>query len=283
MGSLAMAIKDLAICYNGSANADSALQYAIQMCKKYDATLTGLFVKSPVRFEGQVERWISDDVLKSVKNAEREVSQAIEARFRDKIAAEEFKGPVDWLFEEGHPNDLLARCARYFDLLLMGQFSDADNAKRQVRAEDIVLRSGKPLIVVPNGYKVHPFKEYAVVAWDGSRPAARALTDAMQILETKKRLDVLTIGETTADSKEQARSGSDIVRHLERHGIDARRIMLSASRNGVGATIVKYCAENDPDVLVMGALGQARLREDLFGSLTRHILRHMSVPVMMAH
>ncbi len=278
-----MAIKDIAVSYNGSENADAALQYAVQMSKKYDAALTGLFVKSPVRFEGTVEHWISDDVLKSVKNAEREVSQAIEARFRDKIAAEEFKGPVDWLFEEGHPNDLLARCARYFDLLLMGQFSDADNAKRQVRAEDIVLRSGKPLIVVPHGYQVHPFKEYAVVAWDGSRPAARALTDAMQILETKKRLDVVTVGEKGDPGGHGLSSNPGIIRHLERHGIDARPITLTASRDGRGATIIKYCEENDPDVLVMGALGHARLRENLFGSLTRHILRHMKVPVMMAH
>ncbi len=278
-----MAIKDIAICYNGSENADTALQYAVQMCKKYDAALTGIYVKSPVRFEGQVEHWISDDVLESVKNAEQEVSQAIEKSFRDKVTAEEFKGSVDWLFEEGHPNDLLARCARYFDLLLMGQFSDADNAKRQVRAEDIVLRSGKPLIVVPNGYQVHPFREYAVVAWDGSRPAARALTDAMQILETKKRLDVVTVGEKGERGEHSLPSDPGIIRHLERHGIDARQISLTASREGAGSTIIGYCEENSPDVLVMGALGRTRLRENLFGSLTRHILLHMNVPVMMAH
>ena len=278
-----MAIKDIAVCYNGSENADSALQYAVQMSKKYDAALTGIYVTSPIHFEGQVEHWISDDVLESVKNAERGISEAIETSFRDKVAAEELKGPVDWLVEEGHPNDLLARCARYFDLLLMGQFSDADNTKRQVRAEDIVLRSGKPLIVVPNDYQVHPFREYAVVAWDGSQPAARALTDAMQILETKTRLDVVTVGEKGDRGEHSLSSDPGIIRHLGRHGIDARLIALTASREGAGSTIIGYCEENDPDVLVMGALGHARLRENLFGSLTRHILRHMNVPVMMAH
>ena len=113
--------------------------------------------------------------------------------------------------------------------------------------------------------------------------AARALTDAMRILEAKKRLDVVTIGGSAGNHPEQARSGPSIMRHLERHGMDARRITLAASRDGVGATIMKHCKENDPDVLVMGALGHARLREDLFGSLTRHILRHRTVPVMMAH
>ena len=278
-----MAIKDIAVCYNASENADAALQYAIQMGKKYGATLTGIYVKAPVRFEGRVEHWISDDVMKSVKDAEREMSKSIEASFRKKIADEKFTGAAEWLYEEGHANDLLARLARYFDLLLMGQFSDAANAKRHVRAEDIVLHSGKPLIIVPNGYKVRPFTEYAVVAWDGSRPAARALTDAMQILETKKRLDVLTVGDKASQAKDGLPSDLGIVQHLERHGIDTREVALTATREGVGSTIVDYCRENDPDVLVMGALGHARLREDIFGSLTRFILRHMSVPVMMAH
>ena len=277
-----MAIKDIAICYNGSDNADAALKFAVQMSKKYDAALTGVYVKAPVQFEGRYEQWISQDVLDNLRAAEQGVSKAIEESFREKAAAEAFDGPLDWLFEEGQPNDLLARSARYFDLLLIGQFSDPDNAKRHVRAEDIVLRSGKPLIVVPNGYQVRPFKEYAVVAWDGSRPAARALTDAMQILETKKRLDVVTIG---GDGVKDHRLPADpgIVRHLERHGINAQQVTLSAKREGAGATILNYCAENDPDVLVMGALGHARLRTDLFGSLTRHILRHMNVPILMAH
>ena len=278
-----MAIKDIAVSYNGSENADAALKFAVQMSKKYDAALTGVFVKPPVRFEGRVEHWISDDVLKSVKKAEREASNAIEKNFRDKVGDEKFQGTVDWLFEEGNPNDLIARSARYFDLLVMGQFSDPDNAARHVRAEDIVLRSGKPIIVVPNGYRVHPFKEYAVVAWDGSRPAARALTDAMQILETKKRLDVLTVGEEGDPREHNLSADPDIIRHLKRHGIDAHPIMLTASRDGRGAAIINYCEENDPDVLVMGALGHARLRENLFGSLTRHILRHMNVPILMAH
>jgi nucleotide-binding universal stress UspA family protein len=58
---------------------------------------------------------------------------------------------------------------------------------------------------------------------------------------------------------------------------------LSASREGIGATILGYCGETDPDVLVMGAYGHARLREELFGGVTRHILENANVPVLMAH
>lgn len=221
--------------------------------------------------------------MKSLEDAEQKDGRSIEASFRERVAAEQFDGPVDWLGAQGQPNDLIARCARYFDLLLMGQFSEADQVKRPVRAEDLVQRSGTPLIIVPSGYAVRPFQEYAVVAWDGSRVAARALSDAMQILETKKRLDVVTVGTSGGGGGDAEATSPDIIRHLQRHGIDARRISLAARREGVGPTIMDYCMENNPDVLDMGAYGHARLREDLFGGVTRHILRNTSVPLLMAH
>jgi nucleotide-binding universal stress UspA family protein len=71
--------------------------------------------------------------------------------------------------------------------------------------------------------------------------------------------------------------------HLKRHGIAAQRVALSASREGVGATILDYCKAQDADVLVMGAYGHARLREELFGGVTRHVLQNMTVPVLMSH
>ena len=277
-----MAIKNLAVAYNGSSNADTAVAFAIQMCRKYDATLTGLYVNAPVRFEGQVKRWISDDTMSNLRHAEQQVGQSIEARFRDQAAAAGFEGQVEWIGDEGPPNTVLARLARYYDLLLIGQFSEPADRNRPVRAEDLVLMSGTPLIIVPNGYEVRPFGEYAVLAWDGSRPAARALSDAMQILETKKRLDVVTVAARGKDTPD-ASARPNIVTHLRRHGIDARQVTLAANREGIGPTILDYCARNGPDVLVMGAYSHTRLREDLFGGVTQHVFRKMTVPVLMAH
>lgn len=276
-----MAIKDLAVAYNGSANAGAAIALAAQMCRKYGAALTGLYASNPLRFEGNVERWISADVLESLRAAEVQATGAIEESFRAKVAGTGLVGSAEWQTEEGQPNGVLARLARYFDILLMGQFSAPSDARRAVRAEDLVLRTGKPLVIVPNSYEIRPFQEYAVVGWDGSRSAARALSDAMQILETKKRLDVVSVRPSREESGPA--HSADIVRHLQRHSIDARHIVLTAVREGIGPTILNYCGENRPDVLVMGAYGHSKLREDLFGGVTRHVLEYMTVPVLMSH
>lgn len=274
-----MAIKDLAVAYNGSDNAKAAFDLAVQMCRKYDATLTGICAVNPVRFEGNVAQWVPEDVIARLKEAEGEVTKSIEASFRAQAAEAGLNGGTDFMAEEGQANVVLARHARYFDALLIGQSSKPLDPSRPIRAEDLVLRTGRPLLVVPHGHAVRPFREYAAIAWDGSRAAARALSDAMQILETKKRLDVVSV--------HSGRGGgappSDVMRHLSRHGIDARHVPLTAARDGVGATILAYCAENGPDILVMGAYGHAKLREDLFGGVTRHVMQHMTVPVLMSH
>lgn len=278
-----MAIKNLAVAYNASSNADAAVEFAVLMAKKYGATLTGVHAYLPMSFGGEVRRWIPEEVIATLHKAEEDTAKGVEAKFREKAAEAGFKGSLDWITEEGQPNSVLARCARYFDIMLLGQFSETPVTKKEVRAEDLVTLSGAPLIIVPNGYQVHDFTEKAVIAWDGSRPAARALTYAMQILETKKKLDVVTVGakERSSDGKDEHKP--NILTHLERHGIEAQRVELKANRDGVGATILEYCAKTKPDVLVTGAYGHARLREDLFGGVTRHILHNMNVPVLMAH
>lgn len=76
-----MAIKDLAISYNGGVNADTALCMAVKMCKKYNAMLTGIYVSAPVHFEGKIERWISSDTLDDLQAAEDKLAGSIAKRF----------------------------------------------------------------------------------------------------------------------------------------------------------------------------------------------------------
>ena len=277
-----MAIKDLAVAFNASDNSKAAVKLAVQMCRKYEATLTGIYTHLPVRFESQVEIWISEEMKASLKKADTDAVAGVGVAFQAAVKESGFDGPVEWISPTGPPNDLLAKSARYHDLLLIGQYSNPDRNQRRVRAEELVMNSGKPIIVVPLGYQVRPFTGHAVVAWDGSRPAARALSDAMQILETKERLDVVTVGAPGTQGGQDA-FGQDVITYLSRHGINAKQTNLSAAREGVGATILGYCSETDPDVLVMGAYGHARLREELFGGVTRHILESANVPVLMAH
>lgn len=276
-----MAIKDLAVAYDASDNADVALSFAVQMARKYDASLTGIYAVSAPKVEHRVERWMSKDMMDALRQGGRSLAEAVKKTFRERVEALGHGGPVAWVEEEGSANQVLARKARYHDIMILGQYTNPETARGELRAENLAMRLGRPLIVVPTGYEVRPFEEFAVVAWDGSRAATRALSDAMQILETKRRIDVLTIvvrGEPY-DQGELA----EMVQHLERHGVTAQPISVPSHRGGIGTTILDYCRETKPDVLVMGAYGHSKLREDLFGGTTRRVLHQTRVPVLMAH
>lgn len=278
-----VAIKDLLVAYQGDKGSQNALKFGLQMARKYGAVLTGVHVHTSDQFEARTRQWIPESVLETMRQAEQAAVKEIEKSFRSVVA--EAGGGIEheWIAVEGPPSLILARMSRYFDILITGQFEGAiRHGGRALQPEDLIRRSGKPMIIVPQDYPVRPFREEAVVAWDGSLSAARALSDAMQILETKRSLDVVTVEDEEDRAAFPWLGDHDIIEHLGRHGIAAKRTPLK-SRGGVGAAILEHCAASDPDVLVMGAFGRAKLGAILFGGVSTHILANQTVPVLMSH
>lgn len=279
-----MAIKDLLVAYDGNESSNAAVRFAAQMAAKYKASITGMHVYRQEKYESHIRRWIPEEVMQNLRAAETNVEESIGDAFNAEIKAAKFKGKVKWIAHEGQPDILLPRFARYFDMMIAGQFSNVDQSGGgSLSAEELLLRSGKPIITVPTAYEAKSFKEEAAVAWDGSRSAARALTDAMQILETKKRLDVIRLISSDEDEDKRVLPEHDLIAHLEAHGINANLVQLKSGMGAAGRTILDHCFETKPDVLVMGAYGRGRFGTLLFGSTAQYVLKNMTVPVLMSH
>jgi len=147
--------------------------------------------------------------------------------------------------------------------------------------EDVVINCGRPVIVLPYAGRTPPFGENVVVAWDGSREAARALADALPILR-RARFVTVSIVEKHPDRKEPA--GFDAAGYLERHGIRAGFASIPrVSGVSTGATLLNQVTALHADLLVMGAYGHARAAEHVLGGVTRALLGTMTVPVLMSH
>ena len=279
-----MAIKDLLVAYDGNDGSRNALRFAVMMAQKYDAAITGVHIFRLQTYESHIRRWTPEDVLERMKESELEAEKEIEASYRGEIAATGFTGEIKWISAQGRPNIILPRLSRYFDMTMLGQFTNAfEHERGSLQPEEVLRRSGSPLIIVPLEYQVRPLKETAAVAWDGSRSAARALRDAMQILETKNQLDVLYVGKDGSEAGKMITPDHDIIDHLKQHGINAGKVILSAGNRHFGDVILEHCTATDPDVLVMGAYGRGRFGGVLFGSLTRHMITHMTVPLLLSH
>jgi nucleotide-binding universal stress UspA family protein len=175
----------------------------------------------------------------------------------------------------------VARRARSRDLCLV-PVTAAPDGQAHV-AHSVIFESGRPALVFQAEAAPWTAADLGevVLAWDGGRSAARALADALPLLQRAGAVRVLTI----LNEKPQAAAdiGRDVLRHLSTHGVDAEIDEVDSAGAPIGAVLHDYLQRRAPDLLVRGAYGHSRLREFVLGGATAHILHAPPVPVFMAH
>lgn len=119
-----------------------------------------------------------------------------------------------------------------------------------------------------------------LVAWDGRREAARAVHDALPLLQRAANVSVLAVN---PPAHNDAIPCADICQHLARHGVRTEAVSHQTANDNVGTSILSYATDLDADLVVMGAYGHSRLSEMMLGGVTRTMLSQMTVPVLMSH
>ena len=175
----------------------------------------------------------------------------------------------------------LADEARCFDLTMV-PLKEADAAAQDI-AERLVFESGRPVVVFPDGSKraLPASLGNAAVAWDFSRPAARAIADALPLLQQARQVRVFTV----VDDKpfDKLKSAAKLTKHLARHGIEAVSEDVKSNGRAIGDVFKAYVADHETDLLVMGAYGHSRVREFILGGATRSILDRPPTWVFLSH
>jgi len=144
------------------------------------------------------------------------------------------------------------------------------------------MDTGRPALVVPAAWAGQLPPKRALVAWDGSREAARAAGDAVPLLKLAEDVVVLTVDAHRAPGRYSDDPGRGLSAFLTRHGAKPRVKQVTAS-GGIADTILAQVAEEQADLLVMGGYGHSRVRELLFGGTTRSIVESAATPILLAH
>lgn len=177
--------------------------------------------------------------------------------------------------------DIVTEIARLFDCALLPSAEDVGGLQIPL-IEEVLFGSGRPLIVLPTDRDIVCALGHVVVAWDGSRPATRAVHDALPILrEVATAVDILTI--TEEKPLDRLPSGQDLVRHLEAHDIRSQYEEVHFRGNSVGEQIMNEAQHRGAGLLVMGAYGHSRLKQIVFGGATRTVLKSPRLPVLLSY
>ena len=276
-------IKDLMVNLAIGAERDPAREYALTIADVFEAHTVGLAFMYDYALPGHVLGAIPAEVA---AHAKREYQKAIDAAVdtfhaaakRSLLSAEHI---VDTVFERDAPL-VLANTARRFDLSLITQ-SEPGGVNNDRLIEGLLFESGRPVIIVPYIQREALKLDRVVCCWDGSRPAARAINDALPFLTKAGAVDLLiVVNEKTKNDQREIR-GVRMGEHLARHDINVEVQTRVAPDIDVASTILSHVADSAATMIVMGAYGHSRVREFILGGATRGILASMTVPVLMSH
>jgi nucleotide-binding universal stress UspA family protein len=274
-----MSMRNILVTVDTGKACAKRLDYALALATKHDAHLTGLYVHDTADIPGYVMSQLTEVAVRARDEAMSEIEDGVHAAFEDAIRRAGYTGRSEWRTEIGDPTHITALLSRYADLVVAGQWNP-DGDEDQIPPEDLVLASGRPVFIVPHSFDMRAIGDHVIVAWNGSREGARAVADAMPMLEASQKVTVLVINpdQTMGDTP-----GSALALHLARHGINAEAAHITSHDIEVADVLLNNVSDRGADTIVMGGYGTPRLRELVMGGMTRSILKHMTVPVMMSH
>src|SRR5207248_959710 len=134
--------------------------------------------------------------------------------------------------------------------------------------DGIVLDSGRPVLLAPQTARSNSYRKIAL-AWKDTAEAARALTDAMPLLEQAQSIDIFCANEPATEPNQSAESSDRILRYLRWHGFNAYTHAVTPSNRPVADALVQRVTQAGADLLIMGAYGHSRIRELVFGGFTQ--------------
>ena len=279
-----MALKNLVVVVDQSAQSTARVNAAILLATKHDAHLTGLFVASPPVLPSYVAGELGEGIIAIQRRTAQEHADEAAGLFRRAVELAGIGDRSEWRALRGNPTEVTGIVARYADLVIVGQVDpDRDGEVPPVHPEDVLFDCGRPVLVVPYAGKPASIGERVVIGWNASREAARAVNDALPLLETAQKVSVLAVNPKPGFDGLGDEPGADIALHLARHGVMVTADHFSARGMDAGDMILNYATDVSADLLVMGAYGRSRLRELVLGGVTRHIMQHMTIPVLFSH
>lgn len=288
-----MTVRDMLVTIEQTKASIARLALAAGLAEKFKAHLIGVAAAPPsadalclVGYEAGIGpvSFESDSFVARRKAEAERAAAAVEAEHAafERVTARHSLS-AEWRLADDWSGAALAVHARYADLTVIGQVDPTDDRLITVDPADVALGAGCPVLVVPHAGRHETIERHALIAWNASREARRAVQDSLPLLKLVRSVTVLSVGAQRGVGGYGREAGADIALHLARHGLEVTVEQTLSGDLDPADVLLSRAADLGTDLIVMGAYGHARLRELVLGGATRSILRNMTVPVLMSH
>jgi nucleotide-binding universal stress UspA family protein len=258
------------------------LAFAFGLAAQFEAHLVGLYAPGVRRIPSYALAEAGAALRDLVEQRRAENTRQAQKQFRE-AAARHGDAGAEWRASDGDAAAAVCLSARYADLVVAAQPEPQDAPETRFLAEELALSVGRPVLFVPYAGRFAAAGKRVLIAWDGGREAARAVSDALPFLKRAEAVEVAVFDAERRRRNHGEQPGADIGLYLARHGVKVTVHLQSGAGFDVGAQILSRAADTGSDLIVMGAYGHSRVRELVLGGVTRSMLEAMTVPVLMSH
>ncbi len=291
-----MAFKSILVPFDNSAASRSALVAAYHVAQQHSSHIEVFHVQADpresipnMRGEGYSGEIVQNMIDQAGENAEKR-SLAAHNFYEEFCAANNIpiveSGPAPqgasiwWHQEVGREDQAVALRGRRADLIVVGRPQGDTNQAAQMTLHAAIFETTKPVLVAPADLLPDSFGRRIAIAWNGSMQASRAVSSTIPFLT--KADEVLIVAMKTEQSAKRLRD-HELGDHLAWHGVETRGVEVLQGKQKVGEALLKMCASEGVDLLVMGAFSHSGLMQIIFGGVTRYVIENTEIPVLMSH
>jgi nucleotide-binding universal stress UspA family protein len=287
-----MALKDLLVYVDQSARAVGCLRLAADLARRHESRLTALYMneRSPAQLREENVAELSRGPSDSLAWTKRHIQQAIDEsanllRATLEEMSTEYRLQGELLRLDGVAASIVPQHARFADLCILGQdASAADTATGYTFSERLLFVTGRPVVFIPKDGSFETLGRHVAVAWNSSRACARAVNDALPLIERADKVTVLAVNPESFAERYGALPPEKVVEHLRRHGAAVEGLWLNdVPTISIALAVMTEANRLGADLIVAGAYGQPKLWEKMMGGVTHDLLTRMTLPVLMSY
>ena len=278
-----MRLKTLLVCLTTAEHADDLMKQAVLLARRHNAHLIGLHTVEALMVYPGIAMHVSDGMFAAFSESQEQESAKIKDIFQQHTDNEIFPSEFRLLRAESvSASERMVESARAADLIIMAQEDrDVDRGDQRNAQLHVIRESGRPVLVIPNGYDGPEVGSNVVIGWSDTREAARAAHDMMYVTREGASITVLRVGATAQDAMRDY-DGIDLAETLSRHGLSTTLDTRNPEGQSIAEVLGKVAFEKGADLIVTGAFGHSRVYDFVIGATTYALLKDAKVPVLFS-